>query len=163
MTKTFNGIELAKIKVIVDNSYTDNTGQVNSDGYYIKIAEDISGPGEIDAGKTRNLSLTLDQAKESQDGRTFTWTIHNLDAGTEDAPVNYTITEYNYLHDEYADTLVTAKVNGTPETTIEIDRDSKSAGIKKITFRTDASDRVELTNYYTNTFDLKLRKVDSDV
>lgn len=161
VTKTFTGISLTELNGIVNGSKTDTGGNVvkPESAYYIQLQGAIS-IGDIEANESSNIALTLDQAQRSQDGRTFTWTIHNLGVGTEEKSIPYQIAEHNYLQDAYADTIVTASVNKIPQT-ICVDRDNKTADFSKVTFHPNQSDIVEITNHYTNTFDLKLKKVDA--
>lgn len=165
VTKTFTGISLTELNEIVNGSQTDiikgNVVKPES-AYYIHLQGSVDGGGEIsvEEGEVTDINLTLDQAQRSQDGRTFTWTIHNLAVGSDDTPIKYSITEYNYLQDAYADTIVTASVNKIPQT-ICVDRDNKTADFSKVTFHPNQSDIVEITNHYTNTFDLKLKKVNA--
>lgn len=159
--KTFTGISSTELNEIVNASQTSPAGTiVNPDVYYIELDSADSG---AEAGKTEktHINLTLDQAQRSQDGRTFTWTINDLAVGETGAPISYSVTEHNYLSASYADTIVTASVNGEKQE-ISIDRDANTAKFDNVTFSPSSSDIVEITNRYTNTFDLTLKKVDAE-
>lgn len=162
VTKTFSGLTNAQMDAIVEKSKLDTTtGNPSEDGYYIKFQGNISGEGDIDADKKNSVALCLGNAMRSQDNMSFTWVIYDLAVeDTTGNPITYTFTEYNYLSDDYADTVVNMRLNGE-EKTIELDRDMNMALVSGIQFRTDSSDHIVLTNRYTNTFDLKLKKVDS--
>lgn len=172
MTKTFTGLTLEEVDELVSESRmvegTDGKKVPNSGGYVLLLqrspmtsADDTAGMG---TEERKEMVLTLAEAQRSQDGRTFTWTIDNLAvAGNE----SYDIAETNYLlyTDDgktklrYADVITTAKVNGNSAPVV-VDRENQTARITEVTFHEDQNDRVEITNHYTNTFDLRLRKVD---
>lgn len=163
VTKTFTGITTDKLNELVANSSqtTDENGNVTYDGYVIQLqpaatAEPGGGMPDDADGKT-NIFLTLQEAQRSQDGHTFTWTIDNVAQNQE---VSYQLIEANYLLEAYADTIVTAVVN-SETVDVTVDRESERAHIP-VTFHPEQRDTVEITNHYTNTFDLKLSKVDSE-
>lgn len=95
-------------------------------------------------------TLTLDTATPITGKKAFRWKVTGLTAG------DYTLKETNYNHENYADTVVTAQVNGT---TVAVTKGANTAScaVKK----NSTADTVTLTNTYTNTFTLKLKKVDS--
>ena len=191
--KTFEDLTSDELADLVADSKAVQNGFPS--GYYIRLQGNIGSAGDVDADKKTDIILTLDQAQPRQDG-SFVWTIHDLavtrsvtndDGTTTQSPIQYTITEHNYMLDNYVDTVVTAKmtvpVSGGYETEdvpevkdpyklgnitgpyLYIDRGVTSAQtvayIERVTFNADRSDIVRLNNRYTNTFDLRLRKIDS--
>lgn len=156
VTKSFSGLTSSELQKIVANSSEEGT-----DPYHICLKGNVSGSGVVDAEGETNATLYLSDASMSQDGMSFTWKVTNLQVANEDdSAIGYSIEEYNYLIDEYADTVVGVKLNGA-EQEVYIDRSVSLAGVSNVKFNTDQSDTVEITNHYTNTFDLKLQKVDS--
>lgn len=166
VTKTFSGLPLAKLDELVAESriITDEQGNKTPSGYYINFAGNISSAGDVTADGYTNAVLTLDQAQRSQDAMTFTWTIYGLAVtqmvGEEQKPITYTVSERNFMREDYVDTAVTLKVNNE-EHPVEMARGDDWAYAGRITFQTDSSNHVALTNHYTNTFALKLQKTDS--
>ena len=151
--KTFTGITTEELNAVIQQSVTDLAGTPK--GYYIQLQGTVES-GNVHDGETIDVTRTLDQAQRLQDGRTFVWTIHNLHVDN----TTYTITEHNYLHNSYIDAVVSARLNGAAVAATE-DAASGTCQISGVQFRADASDTVIITNHYTNTFDLKLMKVDS--
>lgn len=160
VTKTFSGLTAAELDEMVLLS-----NNKNPDGYYIQLLGNVGGTGDVSADNKTSVDLYLSDAQRAQDGVTFTWTVHDLvvsqTVNNESHPVGYNLTEYNYSLDNYADTIVTAALNGT-EKSVTIDREIKIAIVTGIKFDSEKSDHISLTNHYTNTFDLKLKKVDSN-
>lgn len=156
VTKTFEGITMEEMDALVEDNYKEGNG------YYIKFQGPIGGV--IDAEGDTYAELYLKDASRSQDGFTFTWMVTNLAMGTTEEPVFYEISEHNYKLSNYIDTVVTAVVNGTTWENKEIDRvigGGPVAYFNNVTFESEESDTVLLTNRYTNTFELSLQKVDS--
>ena len=87
----------------------------------------------------------------------YTWTI-NLECDAE-----YTLTERNFLHENYLDTVVTAQLNNTALETVKTDADGDGVSDTAVLTiqKGDSADTVNITNTYTNTFKLKIRKVDA--
>lgn len=166
VTKTFTGITTDKLNELVAKSsqITDENGNVtyNETGYVLQLLPAATAEPGVgitdDADGNTNIFLTLQEAQRSQDGHTFTWTIDNVAQNRE---VSYQVIEANYLLETYADTIVTAAVN-SETVKVTIDRESEMAHISPVTFHPEQRDTVEITNHYTNTFDLKLSKVDSE-
>lgn len=161
VTKTFSGIALSQLDEMVAKSNKDNGNEC----FYIDLQGNISGSGTIDADGKTNAALYLSDAQRSQDGMTFIWTVHDLAvaAATEEGgsePINYTLSENNFLNENYVDTAVSVKLNGKGQN-VDLDRKENLALVSQITFQTDDSDSIVITNHYTNTFDLRLKKVDS--
>lgn len=186
VSKTFEDLPNDELTKLIANSkatLVDNNGLPS--GYYIQL----QGDGDVE-GKTSTI-LTLEQAQAHQNN-TFVWTIHDLavartvanGAGTTTQPIQYTISEHNYMLDAYVDVVVTARATSLDSTEnaivpevkdqteaqttgpyLYIERGKTSAKtvayIKGMAFSTEHSDIVQLNNRYTNTFDLKLRKIDS--
>lgn len=71
---------------------------------------------------------------------------------------SYTFVEKNYSHKNYLDTVVSALVNNTaqPVTKSENNTVASFSMVKSQT-----ADTVEITNEYSNTFDLRIKKVDA--
>ncbi len=165
VTKTFSGLTLAQLDAIFYGSTQDADGYPVEGAYYIELQGSVGGTGDIELSGETMVKLTLDQAQRSQDGRTFTWIIHGLavtkkgEDGTT-ASIPYMVAEHNYLSEDYADTAVTMTVNGESKK-VTIDRDLDTADISGITFNQDTGDYINIENNYINTFDLKLKKVDS--
>ena len=163
VVKTFSGMKLKEVDTLLQNSTAAEDGTPS--GYYIELQGNVTGGSDMDVQGDTRVQLTLDTATRSQDGLTFTWTVKNLAVtraeGGETKPILYTLSEGNYLHDNYADTIVTIKLNGK-ETPVEVNRGLQKAFVKGIEFSEEKSDMIQLTNHYTNTFDLKLQKVDSE-
>lgn len=156
VTKTFAGISLAEVEALVsENSYAIQLLPAAAAG-------DIAGSAREG---TTNFILKLQDAQRSQDGKTFTWI---LDDVAETGTVQYDVVETNYLlyrdgdpqQLKYADIIVMAKVNAA-DATVSISRDDGRAIISSVEFHPKKHDTVEITNRYTDTFDLKLQKVDS--
>ena len=82
----------------------------------------------------------------------YTWTM-DLTCGA-----SYTFTEKNYSHSNYLDTVVSAAVNGTAAAVTK--SDSNTTASFSMT-KSEAADIVTITNDYTNTFDLRIKKVDA--
>lgn len=186
-TKTFSGLTLSELDTLYQASKADNANpNARPSGYYIQLQGPIGGTGDVEAGGEANVFLTLQEAQRSQDGYTFTWTIHNLavaktvtgeDGSTTTQPITYTITERNYMLSNYVDVVVTAKLGSgnladVPEGNAEdggpylyIDRQTTAADttaeINRVTFSANGSNVVRLSNHYTNTFTLRLKKTDS--
>lgn len=167
VTKTFEGLTSTELAGIYIESQKNLQGEPKPDGYYIEVSD----------GVDYTKYLTLQDATPSQDQKTFTWTLHDVTVTDGETPVEYTISEYNCKHPNYKDTAVTATVNGaavsevvaasdgSPSPTLTIERNDESglwATISNVTFDDKKSDTVTLTNRYTNTFDLRLTKVDSE-
>lgn len=161
VTKTFSGITLSQLDEMVANSKED----MYEDCYYIKLQGNINSNGTIDADGKTNAALYLSDAQRSQDGMTFIWTVHDFAVTVEteegdSEPINYTLSENNFLNENYVDTAVSVKLNGEGKN-VNLDREADVALVSGIKFNTDDSDSIVITNHYTNTFDLKLKKVDS--
>ena len=167
VTKTFSGLTIEQLNALVKDSTKEN-----SDGYYIEVSPNaVTAP--VSPGSDGAARLHLQQSTRSQDGWTFTWVISGLEMTDSDSdPIPYNIVEYNYfIYNEdgslaYKDVATTAVVNGTAQK-VDIYRYEESnkkyaeAGVYGVTFEAEESDLVELTNHYTNTFDLTLQKVDA--
>lgn len=167
VTKAFSGLTAEQMELLVMNSTSSEDG-----GYYIEVSEEGNAGGTID-GSSGYAKLYLADAARSQDGFTFTWMITGLPMTKENVDgdnvlIQYNIVEYNYLIDDYIDAAVTAAVNDVKRDVLvysypdsENNKRCAKAGIYGITFNKDIGDRVEIANHYTNTFDLKIKKVDS--
>ena len=168
VTKTFSGLTIEQLNDLVKDSTKEN-----SDGYYIEVSPNaVTAP--VSPGSDGAARLYLQQSTRSQDGWTFTWVISGLKMTDDNGnSIPYKIVERNYfIYNEdgslaYKDVAVTAAVNGTAQ---EVDvyryeetdgRKNAEAGVYGVTFHKDQSDLVELTNHYTNTFNLTLQKIDS--
>ena len=82
----------------------------------------------------------------------YTWTL-DLECGK-----TYQFVESGYSHKNYLDTVVSASVNGVAQTV------TKSANNMEASFsmvKGEAADTVNITNDYTNTFDLRIHKVNA--
>lgn len=131
VNKYFKTITEAEISTLKDN-------------YCIEV-QDSTG----NVVKTLSLSNATAIAG-SQNG--YTWTI---DLTCEN---KYTFVEKNYSHGNYLDTVVSATVNGTAAAV------TKSASNTVASFpmtKSEAADTVNITNDYTNTFLLRIHKVDA--
>lgn len=169
IVKEFSGLTNKQMKDLSKDSKESNKKEAC---YYI----DLTGTG-TDGDTTKELYLS--DATHDQTGLVYTWTLTGVDIGA-----NWTLTEHNYLmQGEYADTVVSVirsrdkrtMVNGV--TTSEHSSESLEAALNytantaAVSFQFHADDSAEgidysnrtitVTNHYTNTFDLKLRKVDS--
>lgn len=167
IVKEFSGLTAEQMETLVDNSKE----KYKEDGcYYIDLS---------DTGGAAAKELYLSDAAHDQTGFVYTWTLTNVDIDAY-----WTLTEHNYLmQDKYADTVVTVirsrdkRVTTGTGTTSEYSSESLDAALNytdntaAVSFHfneddpsngIDYSDRtITVTNHYTNTFDLKLRKVDS--
>lgn len=165
VTKTFSGLTNVQLDAMVKESVKDEDGNVNPEGYYISLRGSIGGNGIIEGNGGSFVDLCLSEAQRSMDNMSFTWTIYDLaitqKTDGESKPIPYTLTEYNYLLDDYADTVVTADLDGEEQNNISIDRDLNYAAVSRLQFQPSSSDHITLRNHYTNTFTLKLTKVDS--
>lgn len=165
IVKEFSGLTAEQMETLVDNSKKKR----KEDGcYYIDLS---------DGGTAEDLYLS--DAAHDQTGFVYTWTLTNVDIGA-----NWTLTEHNYLmQDKYADTVVTVirsrdkRVTTDTGTTSEHSSEPLKAALSytgntaAVSFQFHADDpdkridysnrKITITNHYTNTFDLKLRKVDS--
>lgn len=179
VTKTFSGLTAAEMSALYQESKTDENGTAT--GYQIKLQGSVSGgnTGNVDGDGNTNVTLTLDQAQRSQDGFTFTWTVYNLEIiDKNNDPISYTLNEINYLvkdnngNKAYADVAVTGTLvkgkQGTSATTTELDidvnNDVDGSAITEtsFTFHSDSSDHIYLTNRYTDTYDVRIEKVDGN-
>lgn len=149
VSKTFEGLTAVQLEKIVQGS------SEKSGGYCICL--DSAEEGE-DSRK-----LYLQDAVRSQDGSSFSWTVPGMRiVGETGAPVDYQISEHNYLTGDYVDTMVTAAVNGEAKP-VRIERGTASASgayIDGVQFSGTAQGVVELTNRYINHFTLRLQKLD---
>ena len=171
IVKEFSGLTDKQMKDLSKDSKEDNK---KKDCYYI----DLTGTSET-SDKTTTKELYLSDATHDQTGLVYTWTLTGVDIGA-----NWTLTEHNYLmQGEYADTVVTVIRSRDKRTTVgrvptsEHSSESLEAALNytantaAVSFQFHADDSAEgidysnrtitVTNHYTNTFDLKLRKVDS--
>lgn len=163
IVKTFSGLTAAEMNTLRTNSAAGREAP-----YYIELT---------DGTNTWQRYLTGTDVVVDQTGFVYTWTLTDMMF----ADTTYTLKEYNYLSDTYADTIVTAnktcvetsQSDGT-KTTSSSDlnvalsyTNGGTATISNITFAEDGSGvnysnrTINVSNKYTNTFDLKLRKVDS--
>lgn len=167
VTKTFSGLTIEQLNALVKDSTKEN-----SDGYYIEVSPNaVTAP--VSPGSDGAARLHLQQSTRSQDGWTFTWVISGLKMTDDNGnPILYKIVERNYfIYNEddslaYKDVAVTAAVNGTAQDVdvyrfLEDGKKYAEATVGPVEFHTDQSDLVELTNHYTNTFNLTLQKVDA--
>jgi len=151
ISKVFSGLSYADLEELYaastsDNDYASNTSSTYDRlPYYIELTCDGETP----------IQLYLQDASRSQTGYTFTWTLTDVAAG------DWAVTEYNYLHEDYTDTAVTATVNDdTMEVKVETSTGNTTASITA-TLSDNQKDTVTIYNNYTNTFTLSLSKVDS--
>lgn len=164
ITKTFSGLTAEQMEAIVKKSVKpDPESDSTIPSYYIELRGNIDDSGTIGADKKTLVELYLEDASRSQDGYTFTWMVTDLmvttGAGEGKQNINYTVTEHNYQNSNYVDTIVRASVNGE-SAVVTLDRRQDQAWFQT-SFRENQSDLIELSNRYTNTFSLKLRKIDS--
>lgn len=165
IVKSFSGLTEDLVEALVSNSIPDN-----DKGYYIELTR------TNDQGETTSSRLYLFDASPDQTGNVYTWTLTNVPVDAQ-----WTLTERNYLLDAYADTVVTVTQRRmvTDKTTGESSTETKALAVKKpsyenggttevpFTFSTDTDEinysnrTITVNNHYTNTFDLRLRKVDS--
>lgn len=104
-----------------------------------------------DANETVQQTLTLENATPITGvANAFTWTI------ALPCSQNYKFVESNFAHDNYLDTAVSAKIN-TSDAPVTRAGDTATFDFTK----SDHADTVNITNDYTNTFDLRIRKVDA--
>ena len=82
----------------------------------------------------------------------YTWTI-DLNCGS-----TYQFVESGYSHKNYLDTVVSASVNGVAQTVTKSE-DNTTASFSMV--KGEAADTVNITNDYTNTFDLRIHKVNA--
>ncbi|MBQ6999709.1 MAG: Cna B-type domain-containing protein [Oscillospiraceae bacterium] len=82
----------------------------------------------------------------------YTWTI-DLTCGS-----TYQFVESGYSHKNYLDTVVSASVNGAARTVTKSE-DNTTASFSMV--KGEAADTVNITNDYTNTFDLQIHKVNA--
>ena len=82
----------------------------------------------------------------------YTWTI-DLTCGS-----TYQFVESGYSHKNYLDTVVSASVNGVAQTVTKSE-DNTTASFSMV--KGQAADTVNITNDYTNTFDLRIHKVNA--
>lgn len=164
IVKSFSGLTAGEMKALALGSISDNAA-----GYYIELTrkDDVS---EVTS------QLFLSGASPDQTGNVYTWTLTNVPVDAQ-----WTLTERNYLLDAYADTVVTVTQSRTvtDKSTGESSTEAKALEVKKpsyenggtteipFTFSIDTDEinysnrTVTVNNHYTNTFDLRLRKVDS--
>lgn len=147
---------------LIQNDPEDTTVTVNK--YFSVISNkeirELTGYGiEVrdQSGAVKN-TLTLANATPitgSTNG--YTWTI-NLNCDEE-----YTFVEKNFLHKNYLDTVVTVQHNNTTLEPVKTDSDNDGVpDTATITIqKSDSADTINITNAYTNTFKLKIRKVDA--
>ena len=127
-----------------------------ADDYYIQVLDSTGAVVDI---------LTLDKQTEELTKANlitgvmngFSWTIDLLPNET------YSFVEKNYLHEHYLDTVVNASVNDAVASITKTDTDGDSEpDTAAFTFhKSEAADTVSITNTYTNTFTLRIHKVDA--
>lgn len=170
VTKTFSGLTAAEMNTLYSASKTEDG---SSTGYQIIIGQADSS-GSIGSEEESSATLTLDKAQRSQDGFTFTWTIHNLTITKDDGTsIEYGLKEINYLVTDgsggkkYADVAVTGTLayGNKQELSLNIDVENTSGGtaktVKSFTFHSESSDHIYLNNHYTDTYDVRVNKVDT--
>ena len=177
VTKTFSGLTAAEMNTLYSASKTEDG---SSTGYQIIIGQADSS-GSIGSEEESSATLTLDKAQRSQDGFTFTWTIHDLPiTGENGQSINYGLKEINYLvkdnggRKKYADVAVTGTLayGNKQELSLNIDVDNTDGGtaetvggtaetVKSFTFHSESSDHIYLNNHYTDTYDVRVNKVDT--
>lgn len=168
VTKTFSGLTAAEMNTLYSSSKTENG---SSAGYQIIIGQ-VDSSGEIGSEEESSAALTLDKAQRSQDGFTFTWTIHDLPiTGENRQSINYGLKELNYLvmdssgSKKYADVAVTGTLayGNKQELSLNIDVDNTNGGmaetVESFTFHSESSDHIYLNNHYTDTYDVRVNKV----
>lgn len=140
--KHFNGIteeELQSISTNYSIQLTDSQNQVIAT---LKLSNGVLITGEM----------------------AYRWKVTGLNPNEK-----YTLTESNYSHTNYQDTVVTARIsrnvetNGTTQTQSEdlpVSKETNTASIE--VQKSNTADTVTLTNSYTNAFQLKLIKVSDD-
>lgn len=134
------------------NKYFQNISQKEVqelEDYRIEVCD---GSGAV----MRTLTLA-DAVPITGSAGAYSWTL-NLECDS-----TYTFVEKNFLHENYLDTVVSAAVNGTAREPERRDTDGDGTpDTASLTLRKgDAADTVTITNAYTNTFELKIRKVDA--
>lgn len=170
VTKTFSGLTAAEMNTLYSASKTEDG---SSTGYQIIIGQ-ANSSGSIGSEEESSATLTLDNAQRSQDGFTFTWTIHDLTITKDDGTsIKYGLKEINYLVTDgsggkkYADVAVTGTLayGNKQELSLNIDVDNTSGGmaetVESFTFHSESSDHIYLNNHYTDTYDVRVNKVDT--
>ena len=128
-----------------------------------ELAQVVAGSAE---GKEKPYYISIDGREEKlylqnavRTGDVFSWSV------TDMTPGNHTLTEHNYLLEpNYTDTAVIAisAAYQNAALTVTKDRDAKTAAVLFDFTETPEGDNVlTLTNRYTDTFTLRLAKVDS--
>lgn len=139
VTKSFRGITSAQLQDWV----AEDALLPELEGYHISVFNTSTQEERI---------LTLQNADNIiQASNMYTWRITGLDYG------QFVVTERNYRHDAYNDTIVDAVVNGFDS---EVSFGDDEAYIE-FNVNPRSRDVINLTNTYTNVFDLYLQKVDS--
>lgn len=147
ITTYFTDIMEGELAEIVANSHSGGTNP-----YYLQV--------KPQSGEAKTLYLK--DATRVTGKQAYTWTVQGVDTG------DYTITQHNYHHAAYADTVVSARdiarQTGTDDviTYPVVTKDEQAGTASFVATMTDAIDTVEITNRYTNTFQLRLRSVDAD-
>lgn len=165
IVKEFSGLTAEQMETLVAASKAANK---DNGCYYIDLSDGTAAE-----------ELYLSDAAHDQTGFVYTWTLTGVKITAD-----WTLTEHNYLmQGKYADTVVTVirsrdkRVTTGTGTTSEYSSESLDADLNytnntaAVSFQFHADDpdegidysnrTITVTNHYTNTFDLKLRKVDS--
>lgn len=143
VTKTFSGITKEESSEIT--TAPDNSGK----RYKIEVRKKEEN-GNV--GDLVEIFYTSN-SEYGDDGQSYKWS-------KTVTPGDYYIIEYNYLHKNYKDTVVTATVNGKKEK-VEINRSDGGKAVISVTATDQNTEEVALRNEYINTFRLSLKKVDS--
>lgn len=136
--------------------------------YYIHIERKQtkqSVRGAVTPTPDGSANLYLHDATRSGDW--YTWEVNDLPlVDSSGNPVTYQITQHNYPLDGYAETVVDAKLT-KKDTSTEVGTDpdctAGRAELDETTFSLDeTADTLDISNRYTNEFDLKILDADGE-
>lgn len=142
LTNYFSGISAGDLATLYSNSKEDGI-----DPYCIELQQK-----QTDGTYSTFKTVYLSEAQEMVGVVGYQWSITGVGTG------EYRIVEKNYRHSGYADTVASATFNGTA---VQITKDETAKTAYFTVSMTETADTLEITNTYTDTFQLKLQKVDS--
>lgn len=162
VNKYFSNISDTEIKSLKDagNPYQIAVTDLNGN----PVQMDTNGDNVVDT----DIVLTLSNGTAITGAMNgYTWTINlpiHPEGSSDGDNLSYRFTEKNFLHDNYLDTAVAVTVN--TDTAVAVTRtDSNGDDVDDLASfvmeKGDGADTVNITNTYTNTFRLKITKVDA--
>ena len=152
ITKHFTGLTAAQMARIYRSSYQNAPSP-----YCIEVSDGTGDP----------IPCYLSIATQLTGGNSYSWTLTGLQGGK-----TYTITEKNYRIPDYLDTVVSGTFTrketqedntvNTITTDLSVTKNTSGEQTASVSVtKTAFADSVDITNTYTNTFTVRLTKVNS--